>query len=48
MQLWSPFPSIEQIPGVHAETMDDIQSVILYNKNGTLVEYYYGNNPQFR
>ena len=54
INLWSPFSRIEPISEVYKEKVEQSQSVkveqsqsvTLYNKQGQLVEYYYGNSAQ--
>lgn len=46
INLWSPFSRIEPISEVYKEKVDQSQSVTLYNKQGQLVEYHYGNSAQ--
>ena len=43
INLWSPFSRIEPISEVYKEKVEQSQSVTLYNKQGQLVEYHYGN-----
>lgn len=48
INLWSPFSRIEPISEVYKEKVDQSQSqsITLYNKQGQLVEYHYGNSAQ--